>query len=54
MHLLAMRRDVYEKNPFIASSLFDALCASLRSARAFVCATWDAELHVAVDDRRYR
>jgi 4,5-dihydroxyphthalate decarboxylase len=23
MHLLAMRRDVYEKHPFIASSLFE-------------------------------
>jgi 4,5-dihydroxyphthalate decarboxylase len=33
MHLLAMRRDVYEQNPFIASSLFDALCESKERAR---------------------
>lgn len=34
MHLIAMRRDVYEENPFIASSLFDALCKSKERARA--------------------
>jgi 4,5-dihydroxyphthalate decarboxylase len=28
MHLVAMRKDTYERNPFIASSLFDAFCAS--------------------------
>jgi 4,5-dihydroxyphthalate decarboxylase len=33
MHLLAMRRDVYEANPFIASSLFDAMCESKERAR---------------------
>jgi 4,5-dihydroxyphthalate decarboxylase len=33
MHLLALRRDVYEKNPFIASSLFDAMCISKERAR---------------------
>ncbi len=33
MHLLAMRRDVYEKHPFIASSLFDAMCESKERAR---------------------
>jgi 4,5-dihydroxyphthalate decarboxylase len=33
MHLLAMRRDVYEENPFIASSLFDAMCESKERAR---------------------
>jgi 4,5-dihydroxyphthalate decarboxylase len=32
MHLIALRRDVYEENPFIASSLFDALCASKERA----------------------
>jgi 4,5-dihydroxyphthalate decarboxylase len=25
MHLVAMRRDTYERNPFIARSLFDAM-----------------------------
>ena len=34
MHLIALRRDVYEENPFIASSLFDAMCASKERARA--------------------
>jgi 4,5-dihydroxyphthalate decarboxylase len=34
MHLIALRRDVYEKHPFIASSLFDALCQSKDNARA--------------------
>jgi 4,5-dihydroxyphthalate decarboxylase len=33
MHLIALRRDVYEKNPFIATSLFDAMCASKERAR---------------------
>jgi len=33
MHLLALRRDVYEEHPFIASSLFDAACASKERAR---------------------
>jgi 4,5-dihydroxyphthalate decarboxylase len=33
MHLIALRRDVFEKNPFIASSLFDAMCASKERAR---------------------
>jgi 4,5-dihydroxyphthalate decarboxylase len=33
MHLLAIRRDVYEKHPFIASSLFDAMCESKERAR---------------------
>jgi 4,5-dihydroxyphthalate decarboxylase len=34
MHLIAMRRDTYEKHPFIASSLFDAMCLSKERARA--------------------
>jgi 4,5-dihydroxyphthalate decarboxylase len=33
MHLIALRRDVYEKHPFIASSLFDAMCESKERAR---------------------
>lgn len=33
MHLLALRRDVYEEHPFIASSLFDAMCQSKDNAR---------------------
>jgi len=33
MHLIALRRDVYEENPFIASSLFDAMCAAKERAR---------------------
>lgn len=28
MHVLAIRRDVHERHPFVASSLFDAMCAS--------------------------
>ena len=34
MHLIALRRDVYEEHPFIASSLFDAMCAAKERARA--------------------
>jgi 4,5-dihydroxyphthalate decarboxylase len=34
MHLLAIRRDVYEEHPFIASSLFDAMCLSKDRARS--------------------
>lgn len=33
MHLLAMRRDIYERHPFIASSLFDAMCVAKDLAR---------------------
>jgi 4,5-dihydroxyphthalate decarboxylase len=32
MHLLAIRRDVYEKHPFIAKSLFKAFCAAKAQA----------------------
>jgi 4,5-dihydroxyphthalate decarboxylase len=32
MHLIVIRRDVYEKHPFIAQSLFDAFCESKRRA----------------------
>jgi 4,5-dihydroxyphthalate decarboxylase len=28
MHLVALRRDVYEKNPFVATSLFNAFCGA--------------------------
>ena len=34
MHLIAMRRDAYEQHPFIATSLFDAFCASKDRANA--------------------
>jgi 4,5-dihydroxyphthalate decarboxylase len=34
MHLLALRRDVYEEHPFIASSLFDAVCEAKERALA--------------------
>lgn len=33
MHLIALRRDVYEANPFIATSLFDAMCESKERAK---------------------
>jgi 4,5-dihydroxyphthalate decarboxylase len=32
MHLIAIRRDVYERNPFIAKSLYQAFEASKRAA----------------------
>lgn len=32
MHLLAIRREVYEKNPFVAQSLYDALNEAKRQA----------------------
>jgi 4,5-dihydroxyphthalate decarboxylase len=28
MHLVAIRRDVYERHPFVATSLYKALCAA--------------------------
>jgi 4,5-dihydroxyphthalate decarboxylase len=34
MHLVAMRRDVYERHPFIASSLYQAMDAAKEVARA--------------------
>jgi 4,5-dihydroxyphthalate decarboxylase len=33
MHLIVLRRDVYEQHPFVATSLYNALCES--KARAF-------------------
>src|SRR5258708_38558017 len=32
MHLAVSRRDVYEKHPFVAQSLYDALCESRKRA----------------------
>ena len=32
MHLVALRRDVYEKHPFVAASLYRAFCESKRRA----------------------
>jgi len=32
MHLIAIRKDVYEKHPFVASSLYDAFCKSKQIA----------------------
>ena len=33
MHLIVIRNDVYEKNPFVATSLYDAFCAAKDRAR---------------------
>jgi 4,5-dihydroxyphthalate decarboxylase len=33
MHTIVIRNDVYEKNPFVATSLYDALCAAKDLAR---------------------
>jgi len=32
MHLIAIRRDVYEKHPFVATSLYDAFCKAKKIA----------------------
>ena len=32
MHLIAIKRDVYEKHPFIAQSLYRAFCDSKQAA----------------------
>ena len=34
MHLVVIRRDVYERNPFVATSLYKALCAAKEHAIA--------------------
>ncbi len=34
MHLVAIRRDVYERHPFVATSLYKALCAAKDAALA--------------------
>jgi 4,5-dihydroxyphthalate decarboxylase len=36
MHLVALRRDVYEKHPFVATSLYEALTKSRRRALALM------------------
>jgi 4,5-dihydroxyphthalate decarboxylase len=28
MHLIAIRKDLYERHPFVATSLYDAFCAA--------------------------
>ena len=33
MHLVVIRNDIYEKNPFVATSLYNALCAAKDFAR---------------------
>jgi 4,5-dihydroxyphthalate decarboxylase len=33
MHLIVIRNDVYEKNPYVATSLYNALCAAKDRAR---------------------
>jgi len=33
MHLIVIRNDIYEKNPFVATSLYDAFCAAKDVAR---------------------
>src|SRR5277367_4213678 len=33
MHLIVIRNDVYEKNPYVATSLYDAFCAAKDRAR---------------------
>jgi 4,5-dihydroxyphthalate decarboxylase len=34
MHLFAIRRDIYDKHPFVATSLYNALCQSQAVAQA--------------------
>lgn len=36
MHIVVMRRDIYERHPFIAQSLYDAFCKSRRHALALM------------------
>ena len=38
MHLVAIRKQVYEKYPFVATSLYNAFCESKRS-RSRRCST---------------
>ena len=38
MHLIVLRRDVYEKHPFVATSLYNALCESKARALRAACA----------------
>ena len=50
MHLVAMRRDVYERHPFIATSLFKAMS----EAKNLALAKMRAALHAAGHDRGAR
>jgi 4,5-dihydroxyphthalate decarboxylase len=36
MHFVVIRRDVYEKHPFVAQSLYDALCESKNRSLALM------------------
>ena len=52
MHLVAMRRDVHEKHPFVATSLYAALKQSRQRAWAMLHDTGALRTIFALDDRR--
>ena len=52
MHLVAMRRDVYERHPFIATSLYQAMTAAKDIALEKMRDLGSAALHAARHGRR--
>ena len=48
MHIVAIRRDVYEKNPWVAQSLLKAFTAAQKDAYAELARDRGAEIHASV------
>ena len=53
MHLIVIRRDVHEANPFVAQSLYDALCEFEGSRARADEGARRAALHAALASRRH-
>ena len=53
MHLIVIRRDVHEANPFVAQSLYDALCEFEGSRARADEGARSAALHAALASRRH-
>ncbi len=54
MHLVAIRKQVYEKYPFVASSLYNAFCRVQEDRAGEDVQSAGAALHDAVPDARHR
>ena len=54
MHLVAIRKQIYEKYPFVATSLYNAFCESKKHRARENVQSARAALHDAVPHARHR